>query len=142
MGEPTEHQTEGAVRAEVSGIPMPPQEMLPDGVLVLEDPYLDAIVRVAGAMGLEPVGWAVTTLPRTDDKHGEVFLSGSELRQAARFQERFGNRHGHSKFVTMVIQCEISLLFELTLQIMQKDKLNQSVTWFQIKEVCILLTYR
>ncbi|KMS93409.1 hypothetical protein BVRB_031770, partial [Beta vulgaris subsp. vulgaris] len=62
-------------------------------------------LKIAADLGLEPVGWAVTTLPRDDPAYGgEVFLSAREVRQAARFQLKYCDKLGHSRFVTMVFQ--------------------------------------
>ncbi len=84
---------------------MPPQEFLPDGVEILNDPYEADVIKVAEVLGLVPVGWAITTLPRETSDNSTIFMSGAEIRQAARFQQKFSDEYGHSKFVTMVIQC-------------------------------------
>eukprot|EP00474_Spongospora_subterranea_P004770 CRZ05228.1 hypothetical protein [Spongospora subterranea] len=105
IDEPTETGNIGAIRAEVEGIYIPPQEGLPDGVRLLRDPHEASNLKVAAELGLEPVGWAITTLPRSGKEYGgEVFLSGREVRQAARFQLKFSDNLNHSRFVTMVIQ--------------------------------------
>lgn len=90
----------GAVRAHVCALYVPSQEPGPTGVFFRKDTC--PIVRVAAALGLQPVGWAITTLPRA--ANDPVFLSGREIRQAARFQAKYANALGHAQFVTMVIE--------------------------------------
>ncbi|XXQ31615.1 MPN domain-containing protein [Plasmodiophora brassicae] len=107
IDEPTTTGNFGAIRAEVECLYKPPQESLPDGVNLLRDTQEANVLKVVAELGLEPVGWAITTLPRGGKEYGgDVFLSGREVRQAARFQLKFGSNAelGHSRFVTMVIQ--------------------------------------
>eukprot|EP01006_Ploeotia_vitrea_P037538 TRINITY_DN66140_c3_g1_i1.p1 TRINITY_DN66140_c3_g1~~TRINITY_DN66140_c3_g1_i1.p1 ORF type:complete len:595 (-),score=272.20 TRINITY_DN66140_c3_g1_i1:789-2573(-) len=93
------------VRALVQAIYTPPQQSVPKGIRFQNDPKEATMHRVAMALGLQPVGWLVTTLPREGKKYGgKVFLSGSEVRQAARFQNRYKDKLGHSKFVTVVLE--------------------------------------
>jgi len=96
---------EGAVKAVVQGLYEPPQEGQPTGVRFLRDPNEKNVHEVAKALGLEPIGWIVTTRPREGKKYGgKVILSGSEVRQAARFQERYKNALGQSRFITVVLE--------------------------------------
>ncbi len=61
--------------------------------------------QMAARLKLEPVGWIITTLPREGAKYGgKVFLSSAEIRQAARFQHRYKDENGHSRFVTVVLE--------------------------------------
>jgi hypothetical protein len=115
IDEPVESQNKGAIRAEVYGLHMPPQEFLPNGVLILNDPYESDVIQVAKALGLEPVGWAITTLPRDTAENSSIFMSGAEIRQAARFQNKFSDEYGHSRFVTMIIQCKPGIRFSFFL---------------------------
>eukprot|EP00455_Lapot_gusevi_P038225 TRINITY_DN4282_c0_g1_i2.p1 TRINITY_DN4282_c0_g1~~TRINITY_DN4282_c0_g1_i2.p1 ORF type:complete len:360 (+),score=71.36 TRINITY_DN4282_c0_g1_i2:40-1119(+) len=106
IDEPEATENEGAIRAVVQSLYYPPQENLPQGVRFLRDPKEATVLKIAQTLGLEPVGWVITTLPREDEKYGgEMLLSGPEVRQAAKFQNRFKDEEtGLSKFVTMVIK--------------------------------------
>lgn len=86
---------------------MPPQEPTPTGVILINDPHERDVIQVADEFGLFPVGWIITTLPRHSENGDEIFMSGQEIRQAAKYQNRFSDDNGHSRFVTMVIQCII-----------------------------------
>jgi hypothetical protein len=95
------------VRAEVEAVYEPPQEAQVGnrGVRLLADARERKVEMVAKALGLEPVGWIVATMPREGAKYGgKVFMSGSEIRQAARFQARFSNEFGQSRFVTVIVE--------------------------------------
>jgi nuclear protein localization family protein 4 len=103
--EPAETKNEGAIRALVHSLYEPPQEAQASGVRFLRDPDEKTVHEVAERLGLEPVGWVITTLPRSGEKYGgKVFLSGAEVLQAARFQNRYKNELGQSRFVTVVIE--------------------------------------
>lgn len=44
-------------------------------------------------------------MPRGGAEYGgDVFMSGREVRQAARFQNKFADELGHSRFVSLVVQ--------------------------------------
>jgi hypothetical protein len=102
VDEPT---TEGAIRAQVHCIYEPPQEPLSKGVRFLRDPLEQTVHKVAEALKIQPVGWIVATLQRSGAKYGgKVFMSGSEVKQAARFQNRYKDELGHSRFVTVVVE--------------------------------------
>jgi hypothetical protein len=105
IDEPVESQNKGAIRAEVYGLYMPPQEFLPNGVEIQNDPYESDVIKVAAVLGLVPIGWAITTLPRDASDNSAIFMSGTEIRQAAKYQQKFSDEYGHSRFVTMVVQC-------------------------------------
>lgn len=87
----------------------PPQKLKPDGVQLSRNSTEKYVVQIAAACGLEPVGWVITTLPRSGEQYGgDMLMSGAEIRQAARFQDKWAkDDHGHSKFVTMIIQRNI-----------------------------------
>ena len=69
---------------------VPPQSGSVDGVKMLKDSNEETVYKVANALGVEPVGWIITTLPRSGKKYaGKVLMSGNEVRQAAKFQNRF-----------------------------------------------------
>jgi hypothetical protein len=105
MDEPDEHKNAGAVRAIVQALYVPPQERLPSGVRFLMDPNEKYVPEVAEALGLEPVGWVVTTQFREGEQyHGKVLMSGPEMRIAARLQQKYKDGLGHSRFVTVVIE--------------------------------------
>jgi len=96
---------EGSIRAIIQGLYEPPQDSQPGGVRLLKDPKEETVQAVAAALGLEPVGWIITTRQREGEKYkGKVLMSGSEVRQASRFQERYRNAQGHSRFVTVVLE--------------------------------------
>lgn len=71
------------------------------------DPHKKRVNEIAKACGLDCIGWAITTLSRDGDQYGgDMLMSGAEIRQAAQFQHEFSDEYGHSKFVTVIIQCE------------------------------------
>ena len=103
--EPASTNNPGAVRANVHALYEPPQENAKDFVRFLKDPHEKVIHQLALKLGLEVVGWIVTTLERKGDKYGgPVFMSGLEVQQAARFQNRYKDQFGYSKFVTIVME--------------------------------------
>lgn len=104
IDEPEASNNVGAVRAEVYSLYCPLQRHEHNGVEFMHDPNESNVMEIARVMGLEVVGWAITTLPRSSDRHGRVFMSGREVRQAARFQSRFSDQWGHSRFVSMVVE--------------------------------------
>jgi len=105
LPEPEETKNQGAIRAQVYALYEPPQEGLATGVRFLRDPDEKTVHEVAERLGIEPVGWIITTMPRSGEKYGgKVFMSGAEVLQAARFQNRYKNDIGHSRFVTVVIE--------------------------------------
>lgn len=83
---------------------MPPQHMSPTGCEFLHDPFEQDTYAVARCLGLVPVGWVITSLPRSDEVFGTVFMSGAEIRQAARFQHTYGDSLEHARFVTMIME--------------------------------------
>lgn len=103
--EPTKvDKVEGAIRAQVVALYEPPQRGKGDGVKILSDPNEDNVLEMADALGLEPIGWIITTLPRGGKQYkGDLLMSGAEIIQAARFQWRFRNIRDNSRFVTMVL---------------------------------------
>lgn len=71
IDEPTTTGNFGAIRAEVECLYKPPQESLPDGVNLLRDTQEANVLKVVAELGLEPVGWAITTLPRGGKEYGQ-----------------------------------------------------------------------
>lgn len=103
--EPESTNNPGAVRASVYALYEPPQENAKDFVRFLKDPAEKQIHSLAAKLGLEVVGWIVTTQERKGDKYGgAVVMSGLEVQQAARFQNRYKNEWGYSRFVTIVME--------------------------------------
>ncbi len=104
--EPEVSNNPGAIRATVHALYEPPQENAKDYVRFLRDPHEAAIHALATRLGIEVVGWMVTTPPgREGEKYGgKVVLSGLEVQQAARFQCRYRNAFGYSRFVTVVLE--------------------------------------
>jgi len=105
MDEPGETKNVGAIRAVVQALYEPPQDSKVE-LRFLRDPNEGIVHEVAALMGIEPVGWVVATLPRSGEKYGgPVFMSGNEIRMAARFQNKYKNKDtGFSRFVTVVIE--------------------------------------
>jgi hypothetical protein len=105
MDEPEETKNVGAIRAIVQAVYEPPQDSKVE-LRFLRDPNEVIVHEVANWMGVEPVGWVVGTLPRSGEKYGgQVFMSGNELRTAARFQNRYKNKDtGFSRFMTVVLE--------------------------------------
>jgi len=103
--ESAETNNPGAVRANVYALYEPPQENAKDFVRFLKDPHESTMHEVVRRLGLDVVGWVVATMPREGEKYGgKVFMSGLEVQQAARFQNRYKDAHGYSKFVTVVLE--------------------------------------
>jgi nuclear protein localization family protein 4 len=86
-------------KAVVQAIYEPPQSGATEGVTLREDPREAVVERIAGALGLQRIGWIFTHLPR------DFVLASSELRRAAKFQNahRVPGVPG-SKFVTLVMR--------------------------------------
>lgn len=92
-------------RAMVEAMYCPPQENLPGGVRFLVDKEESSVHQIAAALGMDCVGWVITTNPRAGDLYeGKVFLSCNEIRMAARFQNAYKNEHGQSRFSTVVME--------------------------------------
>jgi hypothetical protein len=104
--EPEISNNPGAIRATVHALYEPPQENAAEYVRFLRDPHEATIHNLSNRLGLEVVGWMVTTPPgREGEKYGgKVVLSGLEVQQAARFQNRYKNQYGYSNFVTVVLE--------------------------------------
>ena len=104
--EPAESSNPGAVRAEVHALYEPPQEAIAGGVRFLKDDKERAVHEVARRCGMETVGWVLNVPQREGgDKYGgKILLSGPEVQQAARFQLRYANAAGYSRFVTLILE--------------------------------------
>ena len=104
--EPAETNNPGAVRAEVHALYEPPQEAIKGGVRFLKDDKERAVHEVARRCGMETVGWVLNVERREGgDKYGgKILLSGPEVQQAARFQLRYANEAGYSRFVTLILE--------------------------------------
>lgn len=59
---------EGAVQGVTQALYEPPQESVPTGLRFLRDPNEKNVHEVASALGLEPIGWILTTRPREGKK--------------------------------------------------------------------------
>lgn len=95
----------GDSRTAVHALYEPPQECQATGTRFLVDPNEKRIHEVATALGLAPVGWVITTQKREGKQYGgQLFLSGGEMRQAARFQWRYKDAAQRSRFSTVVIE--------------------------------------
>jgi len=106
MEEPAETKNPGAIRAVVHAFYEPPQELVTGGVRLLTDPEEKAVTHIAKLMNLEPVGWIVTTEARPGGAKymGKVFMSGAEVIQAAKLQNKYRDKSGHSRFVTVILE--------------------------------------
>ncbi len=106
IDEPVESGNPGAIRALVAALYEPPQDGLADGVRLLVDANEALVASVAATMGLEVVGWVITTNPRLGGEKygGKVFMSGYEVCTAAALQQKYSNRTGQSRFVTVVLE--------------------------------------
>jgi len=103
--EPDTTQLQGAVRANVYALYVPPQQGKHKMLEFAPDKNERVVHTVAAAMGLEPLGWVTTTMPRAGAQYGgQVLMSGAEIRQAATFQSRFADEKGHSRFVSVVVE--------------------------------------
>ncbi len=106
VDEPDESGNPGAIRAVVSAIYEPKQDHLKNGVRLVSDPDEPLALAVGKALGLEPVGWVITTTARPGGPKygGKVFMSGAEVCIAAALQEKYSSKDGRSKFVTVILE--------------------------------------
>jgi len=86
------------LRAQIFTYYEPNQIHQPKGVVFQADNMLGKVEDIAKAMNMQVVGWMITSEERED-----VILSGAEVIQAARMQNRFRNFGNYSRFVTVVI---------------------------------------
>lgn len=86
------------LQAEVHTIYEPNQVHQPKGAVFSKDAILPKVEEVAKALGMQLVGWMITTKKRDP---GEL-LTGQEFMQAAMFQNKFQNFAQTSRFVTLV----------------------------------------
>jgi len=86
------------LRAQIFTYYEPNQIHQPRGVVFQADDMLRKVISVAEAMDMQVVGWMITSEDRKD-----VILSGAEVIQAARMQNRFKNFGNFSRFVTVVL---------------------------------------
>jgi nuclear protein localization family protein 4 len=94
---------EEGCRAVLEGIYEPPQTPVGDSVQMLDDPKKEIVTRITDRLGLEPIGWIFTGLPR------EEFLTSSDVSTIARLQMQHTTtthftKFPLSKFVTCVIR--------------------------------------
>jgi len=89
---------EMVLQAEVHSIYEPNQVHQPKGAVFSKDAVLPKVEAVAKALGMELVGWMITTKKRDP---GEL-LTGQEFMQAAMFQNKFQNFAETSRFITLV----------------------------------------
>ncbi|MES1918264.1 hypothetical protein MHBO_000256 [Bonamia ostreae] len=91
-------------RAEIQAIYLPPHVSSMNSVTFKKDPNFESVKKIAESAKLQIIGWAFTSIPRSDKKYGgEMFLSAAEIRQASKFQSSFCDNLDHSQFITMVI---------------------------------------
>jgi hypothetical protein len=104
--EPEETKNPGAVRAFIYAAYEPPQEFADKtGVRFVRDEKEKIVQEIASRLGLDAVGWVVTSQARSGEKYGgKVLLSGAEVQQAGRFQNKYSDKEGYSKFVTVLIE--------------------------------------
>lgn len=86
------------LRAQILTYWEPNQIHQPRGVVFEADNMLNKVIDVAKAMDMEVVGWMITS-----EERGDVILSGAEVIQAARMQNKFRNFGNYSRFVTVVV---------------------------------------
>jgi len=94
-----------ATEAHVYGLYEPLQKGEEHGVVFTKSvkKILKKKIKMYQAMGMEPVGWMITTRKR-EDKAGEIFLSGDEIIQACKFQHVLRQGINNvSKFVTVIL---------------------------------------
>jgi len=86
------------LRAQVFAYYEPNQIHQPRGVIFQQDDMLKKAIVISKAMDMEVIGWMITS-----EERGDTFLSGQEVIQASRMQNRFKNFGNFSRFVTVVI---------------------------------------
>eukprot|EP01084_Bolivina_argentea_P063621 116121_1 len=91
--------------AKIYALYEPPQKGDGRGVKLLKDHMSDQYDTVIEACGLERVGIMYTTLPRGGKKYnGDIFMSGQEIFNSARLQEKYKNKNtGFSKFCSLIV---------------------------------------
>lgn len=94
---------EDGCRAVLEGIYEPPQMPINDSVQMLDDPKKPLVDMITARLGLEPIGWIFTALPR------EEMLTSAEVGTIARLQlehqtDIHFTKYALSKFVTCVIR--------------------------------------
>ena len=90
--------------AKIYALYEPPQKGSGRGVKLLKDPNEKLVDSVISACNMERIGIVYTTLPRGGKKYnGDIFMSGQEIFDSARLQEKYKNPNtGFSKFVTLI----------------------------------------
>jgi nuclear protein localization family protein 4 len=111
---------DGGIRAVMEAIYEPPQKSVGASPVLLEDPQLPDVDRIAGALGLERIGWVFTSLPR------DQLLTSTEMMKTAKIQhELSSDEHytGYRKscFVTCVVRPDADN--QLTSAFMVSDQL-------------------
>jgi len=86
------------LRAQILTYYEPNQIHQPRGVVFQADDMHRKAIAVARAMDMEIVGWMITS-----EERGDIILSGAEVIQAARMQNKFKNFGNYSRFVTVVV---------------------------------------
>jgi len=105
--EPAETNNPGAIRAQVHALYEPPQEAKSGGGLrFTKDEREKTVHVVAERLGLECIGWVITTTARIGGEKygGKILMSGFEVEQASRLQLRYSNSTGYSRFVTLILE--------------------------------------
>jgi len=70
----------------------------PWGVIFQQDDMLEKAIVIAKAIDMEVVGWMITS-----EERGDIILSGREVIQASRMQNKFKNFGKYSRIVTVVV---------------------------------------
>ena len=95
--------------AKIYALYEPPQRGKGRGVTLLKDHNEELIDSVIKACNMQRIGIVFTTLPRGGKKYnGDIFMSGREIFDAARLQEKYKNKNtGYSKFITLI--CHVGM---------------------------------
>mmetsp|Transcript_94072 Transcript_94072/g.147960 ORF Transcript_94072/g.147960 Transcript_94072/m.147960 type:complete len:514 (+) Transcript_94072:68-1609(+) len=92
-------------RAIVEAIYEPPQDMVGEDCVMLDDPDMPTVKKIVEALGLECVGWVFTSFPLDDD----MLLTPNEVQRIARLQldhstDAHFTKYRLSKFVTCAVR--------------------------------------
>jgi len=90
--------------AKIYALYEPPQKGDGRGVKLVKDHNEKLVDSVVAACNMKRIGMVYTTLPRGGKKYdGDIFMSGREIFNSARLQEKYKNPNtGFSKFVSLI----------------------------------------
>ena len=103
-GTKTANKDSKLMAAKIYALYEPPQKGTGRGVKLVKDHNEQLVDSVVASCNMQRVGIVYTTLPRGGKKYdGDIFMSGPEIFNSARLQEKYKNPNtGFSKFVSLI----------------------------------------